>query len=287
MLEIMLIGTELLDDYYGALPSFYHEMFAAFGRTFAATRSRISRIGIVPDDRGAIVGWLHEAHDRGSDLVITVGGLGPTPDDMTKNAICTYLGDELVLDPDARVSVEAFFRQKFGHELTLEGRRRLFALVPSSAEVLPSIHGAAPGFYIPPGRDRVAIIALPGVTYEATGILDDHARAYLPADRPEDETEAVLRFENVPEMELATIFEKLDCDRSALRVGTYLEKDEDGAFSIVRVVLKGAPEEVEAAGAFLREKIGAWQRANPHWRRDFARDERAERAERSERSTVD
>ncbi len=122
---------------------------------------RVQRQTTVPDGE-AIHEALRESLLRCDALIVT-GGLGPTSDDVTREAVAEVLDVELIEDEHAVRTMRTFFEQRgYGHfpEANLKQ-----ALVPVGSDVLPNPHGTAPGTYIPPRLGKVsacAMFLLPG-----------------------------------------------------------------------------------------------------------------------------
>jgi nicotinamide-nucleotide amidase len=121
---------------------------------------------VVGDDREELAGVLRElvaAHD----LVLVTGGLGPTTDDVTREAAADALGRTLHLDEEVLATIEERFRA-FGREMPAVNRKQ--ALVPDGpAEVLPNPRGSAPGLRLDaPGG--AALFLFPGVPRELEGM---------------------------------------------------------------------------------------------------------------------
>lgn len=104
----------------------------------------VSRQVAVADTATEIASAVREALAR-ADLVVTTGGLGPTSDDLTREAIAGLLGRELREDPALVTHIEAFFAAR---KRRAPPRTRVQALVPQCAVVLPNPHGTAPGLLI-------------------------------------------------------------------------------------------------------------------------------------------
>lgn len=105
----------------------------------------------------------HAAQDV--DLVIVTGGLGPTHDDVTREAIAAHAGVELVLDPTVLAAMQERFNRR---GRTMPERNRVQALVPQGFEVLPNPQGTAPGLWrsvVEDGR-RSILAVVPGVPHE-------------------------------------------------------------------------------------------------------------------------
>lgn len=125
----------------------------------------------VGDNHERIVSALRIALDR-SDAVICCGGLGPTQDDITRAAIATVMGVELVRD-EAIVDVIRSMFERRGR--TMPESNALQADVPEGATIIEQKRGTAPGLICPVG-DKV-VYAVPGVPYEMTEMTE---RAIIP-----------------------------------------------------------------------------------------------------------
>lgn len=112
---------------------------------------------VVGDDRARIRDLFVQALER-SDLVILTGGLGPTDDDLTREAVADALKLELVEDE----AITARIRQRFERRgLTMPEVNRRQAMVPRGATWLPNPHGSAPGLLVPVPDGRI-VVMLPG-----------------------------------------------------------------------------------------------------------------------------
>ncbi len=124
----------------------------------------------VGDNPGRIAAALRIALDR-SDAVVVCGGLGPTHDDVTRDAIAAVMGVDLVLDEAVAARIEAMFatgRAGRGHRMALNNLRQ--AEVPRGATAIAEPQpGTAPGLICPVG-DKV-ICAVPGVPHEMRRIF--------------------------------------------------------------------------------------------------------------------
>lgn len=120
----------------------------------------VVRHSCVGDDPESIASILREIAGR-SDIVVVTGGLGPTDDDLTTAAAARAAGVEVVLDPLALDSVEAFFKaRKF--PLTPSNKKQ--ALLPAGADCLINTVGTAPGFQLK--IEECQFFCLPGVPFE-------------------------------------------------------------------------------------------------------------------------
>lgn len=165
-IEIVAVGTELL------LGQIADTNSAWLGERLAANGVGSHFHQAVGDNHDRITLALRTALAR-SDGVIMCGGLGPTQDDITREAIAEVMGVPLVRD-QAIVEVIAGFFDTRGRTMTANNERQ--ADVPQGASIIPQVAGTAPGLICPVGNK--VVYAVPGVPYEMAemferGILPD------------------------------------------------------------------------------------------------------------------
>ena len=107
-------------------------------------------------------------------MVIISGGLGPTADDLTKEAAADAFGLELVLCEDALAEIEEHFH-RLGRSMSENNRRQ--AYLPAGGKALSNPKGTAPGVLL--GCRRKAVIMLPGVPVELKAIMEDSVIPYI------------------------------------------------------------------------------------------------------------
>ncbi len=131
------------------------------------------------DNLGRIVEAIRLAAAR-SDVVLLTGGLGPTPDDVTREAIAEATGRPLREDPASRRAIEEYFR-KLEREPTAANFKQ--ALIPEGGRAIPNGAGTAPGVFLE--HEGTVIIALPGVPREMEQMMRRFVLPELRARRPE------------------------------------------------------------------------------------------------------
>ncbi len=158
--EIVAVGTELL-------------LGQIIDTNSALIASRLAEIGVdcyyqsrVGDNHARIVSSLRLALSR-CDVVIVCGGLGPTQDDITREAVAEVLGVPLELDASVLETIESYF-SRLGRPMP--ENNKLQALVPRGAEVISQMKGTAPGLICNVGNK--VLYAMPGVPYELEDMLD-------------------------------------------------------------------------------------------------------------------
>ncbi|MDP1819937.1 MAG: competence/damage-inducible protein A [Acidimicrobiales bacterium] len=166
--EVVAIGTELLlGQIVDTNSSWIGEQLAAHG----IDHLRQTKVG---DNQDRIVAVLREALER-ADAVIVCGGLGPTQDDITREAIAVVMGVELVRHDHVADVIRELFASR-GRAMPENNLRQ--ADVPAGATPIEQRTGTAPGLICPVGPDgRQVVYAVPGVPYEMREMLE---RAVLP-----------------------------------------------------------------------------------------------------------
>ena len=126
----------------------------------------VRQITSVQDEKEHILASLDTALEN-ADIVILTGGLGPTKDDITKQILCNYFGDKLVLNEMALANIEQIF-SRYGND-PLSALNKEQAMLPSKATVLPNSYGTASGMWFE--ENGHVIISLPGVPYEMKELM--------------------------------------------------------------------------------------------------------------------
>jgi nicotinamide-nucleotide amidase len=195
--EIVAIGTELL------LGQIADTNGAWLGEHLAAGGVDSHFHQAVGDNHGRIVAALRMALGR-SDAVIMCGGLGPTHDDLTRDAIAEVMGVPLERDPVILARIEGFFAAR-GREMSPSNARQ--ADVPRGATTIDQV-GTAPGLICPVGAQ--VMYAVPGVPSEmkemfASGILPDLRRRMAEAGESGAIVSRVVRTWGTSESALADL----------------------------------------------------------------------------------
>jgi nicotinamide-nucleotide amidase len=163
--EILSIGTELL-------------LGEIIDTNAAYIAARLPGLGIdvyfkhtVGDNLGRIVEVMGRAVAN-NDIVITTGGLGPTEDDLTREAIAQVMGEEVHLDPDLEAALRARFAGRHMPERNLKQ-----AWLILSARGIPNPRGSAPGWWVE--RDGKIIVSMPGPPAEMTRMWEEEVAPEL------------------------------------------------------------------------------------------------------------
>ena len=204
---------------------------------------RLAEVRVVGDVEAAIVEAVNALRAR-NDYLFTTGGIGPTHDDITVDAIAAALGVGVVVHPEARAILERYYADKGGVN---EGRLRM-ARVPEGAELIPNRMSGAPGIRI--GN----LFVMAGVPHITAGMLDA-LTGTLEGGRP---LVSVTIGAFAPESEVAALLHAAERANDGVSVGSYpffkngrvggnfVVRSEDGA--LAQRVAEGLGRELEAAG---------------------------------------
>lgn len=158
--EIIAIGSELLTPYRTDTNSLWlTEQLNNLG-------IEVKLKAVIGDELDRLVEYLREALGR-ADVIIATGGLGPTEDDLTREAVAAVLGRRLLRDPEILERLRRRF-EKYGFKMTPNNERQ--ADVIEGAEVLQNNFGSAPGLFISTGSK--IIILLPGPPREMAPMFE-------------------------------------------------------------------------------------------------------------------
>ncbi len=168
---------------------------------------RLSEVRVVPDVIERIVEAVNALRE-GYDYLFTTGGIGPTHDDITVDAVAAALGVEVVIHPDARAILEKYYADKPGG---LNEARLRMARVPEGAELIPNRMSGAPGIKL----GNIHLMA--GVPHITAGMLDA-LTGTLEGGLP-------LLAETIgcwtPESEVADILRQVDAAHENCQIGSY------------------------------------------------------------------
>src|SRR5580700_5527304 len=152
--EIIAVGSELLTPQRMDTNSLYlTDQLNALG-------VEVVRKTVVGDERERLTDSILGAAAR-SQIVVLTGGLGPTEDDLTRDAVAGALGRAMIFQQDICDTIEARIRA-FGRKMAEINRRQAYVI--EGAEVLPNERGTAPGQWI--ANDGVVFMLLPGPPME-------------------------------------------------------------------------------------------------------------------------
>jgi molybdenum cofactor synthesis domain-containing protein len=201
---------------------------------------RLAEVRIVPDDIGRIaeaVNALRAAHD----YLFTTGGIGPTHDDITVDAIAHAFGVEVEVRPEARAILEDYYRDRPGG---LNEARLRMARVPKGAELIANPSSGAPGVKL----DNVYILA--GVPYIAASMMEALS-GKLEGGRPMVSVTVGAR---AAESEVAELLRDTEAAHPGVAIGSY-PFFKDGGYGANFVIRSDDGELARRTGDDLAERL--------------------------------
>jgi nicotinamide-nucleotide amidase len=242
IVEVLVVGDEIVSGATADTNS------GAVARALFEQGYCVSQVTQVGDRAADITRAAREAMQRARVLVVS-GGLGPTPDDLTKETFAALFDDPLQLDEATLDEI----RQRFARRgLVMSEANRKQALLPRSGRKIPNPLGSAPGVHW--ARSDCDVFLLPGVPPELRRmLLDDvvpHVAALEPAVRPRL---ALLRTVGLPESQVAERVHLLEPELAGMRLGFYPSRQGVD----VKLLQEGATTEAfEAGRRALQQALG-------------------------------
>lgn len=247
-LEIVAVGTELL------LGETVDTNAAHAGRMLAAQGITVTRRATVADRHEEITAAVGAALSRSGTVIVT-GGLGPTRDDLTRDAVATLLERPLEFRDDVWQELVTRW-QRIGRTIAASNRSQ--AMVPVGGTVLPNRWGSAPGLWLETAGGLV--ILLPGVPLEFRNLLEHEVLPRLTARHGTRRTVSrMLRTTAVPESRLGELLGPLE---ESLRPVTLAYLPDQGGVDLRLTAWQldpaGADAALDRAEAVVRDAAGRW-----------------------------
>lgn len=193
---LITIGNELLQGYTVDTNA------AWIGKKLGALGISVESHLTIPDKKNVIVETLNDAQNKGFDVVISTGGLGPTLDDITPSAFYTFFGAKAVFDSDYWEHLSSRF-EKRGIKISEINRNQ--AMVPDKGEILENPVGSARGLHFESSQTH--FFALPGVPAEMKAMMSESVLPFLSNISKKVLFLKTLRTTGLPE---STLAEKID-----------------------------------------------------------------------------
>ncbi len=206
---------------------------------------------VVDDDRGRIIATL-ERLARTTSLIVCTGGLGPTTDDLTTDAVATALGVALKRDEG---SVEAIRRrlEKYGRELTESNAKQ--ADFPDGADILQNPIGTAPGFSVRIGK--ALAFFMPGVPREMKKMFEEQVEPRVRHLAPNTSCQVRLRTFGLPESAVGERLAGVEAAHAQVTIGYRAHFPEIEVKVLARAPTPGAARDAcERATADVRARLG-------------------------------
>lgn len=238
-IEIVHIGDELLTAEIDPYPSQMIRMIRERG-------ANVNMITVIGDDFPEIMRVFRSAGQSEVDFLIITGGLGPTLDDITRNAVAEYLGVEMEVRKDAVEWLVEAVKRMYGKKPVLTNDALMMATMPKGAIALKNITGAACG--IEAKKGKMTIFCLPGFPKEMLPMFQEYIL-------PRIETDSVYEKEFrawLGETTMEPLFQRIIKE---YRVRIASLPDENWREKGNKIVVKGQKEEVEKAAEKLQKLL--------------------------------
>jgi len=165
--EIVSIGTEiLLGEIIDTNSAYIAERLPALGIDVYFKH-------VVGDNLGRLASVIGAARER-ADIVITTGGLGPTEDDLTREAVALVHGEQTAIDPELEVWLRGLYQRRGA--IMPERNIKQTWLIPS-ARAIPNPRGTAPGWWVE--RDGKIVVSMPGPPSEMNRMWEEEVAPEL------------------------------------------------------------------------------------------------------------
>lgn len=182
-----------------------------------------------------------------ADIIITTGGLGPTGDDITKEAAAEFFGQELILDEDSWKIIEDRCSKYSGSTLNIPKNNIKQAMFPKEAIIIPNDNGTAPGAVLE--KDGKKIVVMPGPPSEMKAMFSKYVLPMLLKDNKYKFKSKYIRFYGIGESELEIRLLELLNEQTNPTVALYAKEGE----VLIRVTAKS--ESIAECEKLLKEKI--------------------------------
>ncbi|MBP3888173.1 MAG: competence/damage-inducible protein A [Cellulosilyticum sp.] len=246
-IEIIAVGNEVL-----------------YGHTVNTNASYLARsmqkLGISPmymtvigDDSDVIKEAVQLAMKR-TDVIVLTGGLGPTPDDLTKEVVCEILGLSMEIIPEELEKLKQYFEKR---ERAMTSNNQKQAAFPKEAYILANDCGTAPGCILE--QQGKTIILLPGPPKEMKHMFDNYVIPFFKEKVSHYYESIDIKCFGLGESELATRIAPLLGDGEGVNVATYVGKGEVivriAAYATEQAVLT---DKIDAMKEKIEQCLGPW-----------------------------
>lgn len=238
VVELVFVGTEiLLGNIVNTNGAFLAEKCAELGLSCYYQT-------VVGDNEERMKETFQLALSR-SDIVIACGGLGPTPDDLTKEVAAEVMEMPLREDPHTREWIEEYFRNSQWKEIPDNNWKQ--AQVPEGALVLDNKNGTAPGLVME--KNKKSMILLPGPPNEMIPLFTEQVMPYLGEKQPEVIYSKMVKLAGIGESRVAEQIQDLIEKQTNPTLATYAKTGE------VHLRVTARAENVKAAKKLLKPLI--------------------------------
>lgn len=220
----------------------------------------LQRVTLLRDSLTAISQGVKEVIKRQPALLITIGGLGPTHDDMTLKGVANALHKPLVVNSQALTMIEARY-ERMAVPVHLTRYRKKMAMLPKGGNPLPNPVGTAPGVLVRTGHTM--IVSLPGVPEEMKAIFKTSILPILRKSSKPTPTEAYVRLVGIIESALAPVLKDAQQKFPGLYFKSHPKGRETGVRSLIQLHIYTVGEKdktrISQAVAYVLDRLSGSQ----------------------------
>lgn len=213
---------------------------------FFGSNFKVIRQITVGDDIDSITSSIKKSLEE-AEIVITTGGLGPTDDDNTVEAVCRVFKTKVVIDEESSRKTAGFFKSMKFAPNKLDGK---MSTIPENAHVVENRLGLAPGFIL--GKDDRIVISLPGVPAETEDMM---MRSVIPYLRDKfsfsDNLKLTYRMSGIRESDINTMVNELSLPEFT-RIGI---TSKSGVCDLIITGFSGNPEKKDNIDLLIKNKF--------------------------------
>ncbi len=219
------------------------------GKRLALMGTMIKLMTTSDDDLGEISRALTASLSRHPDFLLVLGGLGPTPDDMTLNGIAKGLGRKMELNREALSLIRAHYAKRGMKDIEITPARRKMSVIPEGARPLINEVGTAPGVTLV--TEGTVVFCLPGVPVEMRSMFRRSVESEIQVKVGKLHRKAItLKVEGVYESAMAPLIQR-ELERNP---GAYIKSHPRG--------IKEGVSRIELDIVFVNEKKGDAERVS-------------------------
>lgn len=238
VVELVCVGTELL------LGNIVNTNAAYLAERCAQLGFSCFYQAVVGDNKERLTEQLNLSLKR-SDIIILCGGLGPTPDDLTKEVVAECVGKKLIMDAASQEAIEQYFANK-GIVPTNNNWKQ--AMIPEGAIVLPNHNGTAPGIILKAGEQH--LVLLPGPPAELEPMFEESVIPYLKSLEEQVISSVTVKVCGIGESKVAEQIQDMIDSQTNPTIATYAKtgevhirvtakaEDEKAAHKLIKPIVK-------------------------------------------------
>ncbi|KRL86448.1 competence damage-inducible protein a [Lacticaseibacillus pantheris DSM 15945 = JCM 12539 = NBRC 106106] len=246
--ELIAVGTEML------LGQIVNTNAAYLARTLAHLGIGSRYQQVVGDNQKRLDGAITVAEKR-SDIIVLMGGLGPTPDDLTKQTLAAHLGRELVTDANHHDKLVAMAKRK---QQALTPNNLVQAMLPSGATPLTNHNGLAVGAFMEDGGHRYVL--LPGPPREFKMMVDKELVPLLAGQQQQVLASETMHFFGLGESALVTEIGDIIAEQGNPTVAPYI-----GDYEVELRLTARADNDEDAQAMIAPMRTGILQRIGQYY----------------------